>query len=294
ANKKSDLFEFLQQNYGDALAVEMEGRGILEAVHANQQVSGLIIRGISDLIDGKSRADKEGFQELAASHASAFAFQVLAKLWVLWHPKSQVQQKWERPLQSEKGKRQEVKALLQKQGQGQVQPPVREPQSSGYVPLDSAVGVDYTNLRDLLVAKNWKEADLETEKRMLEVTCRKSQRYLDIEDVENFPSQDLGTIDKLWVEYSDGKFGFSVQKKIYRDLGGTKDYDDKVWKSFADKVGWRKGGNWLSYSNLTLTFIEGHYMGQFPARLVLYEVWGFWFSRLVRGGWVALLSRRDL
>ncbi|MDE5122417.1 MAG: phosphorylase, partial [Trichodesmium sp. St19_bin1] len=82
ANKKSDLFEFLQQNYGDALAVEMEGRGILEAVHANQQVSGLIIRGISDLIDGKSRADKEGFQELAASHASAFAFQVLAKLGV--------------------------------------------------------------------------------------------------------------------------------------------------------------------------------------------------------------------
>ena len=82
ANKKSDLFEFLQQNYGDALAVEMEGRGILEAVHANQQVSGLIIRGISDLIDGKSRADKEGFQELAASHASAFAFHVLSKLGV--------------------------------------------------------------------------------------------------------------------------------------------------------------------------------------------------------------------
>ena len=80
ANKKSDLFEFLQQNYGDALAVEMEGRGILEAAHANQQVSALIIRGLSNLIDGKSRDDKEGFQELAASHASAFAFQVLAKL----------------------------------------------------------------------------------------------------------------------------------------------------------------------------------------------------------------------
>ena len=79
ANKKSDLFEFLQQNYGDALAVEMEGRGILEVAHANQQVSALIIRGISNLIDGKSRDDKEGFQELAASNASAFAFQVLAE-----------------------------------------------------------------------------------------------------------------------------------------------------------------------------------------------------------------------
>lgn len=80
ANKESDLFKFLQHNYGDALAVEMEGRGILQAAHANQQVSALIIRGISDLIDGKSEADRKGYQEIAAGHASAFAFEVLAKL----------------------------------------------------------------------------------------------------------------------------------------------------------------------------------------------------------------------
>ncbi|MBR8827665.1 MAG: 5'-methylthioadenosine/S-adenosylhomocysteine nucleosidase [Gomphosphaeria aponina SAG 52.96 = DSM 107014] len=79
ANIKSDVFKFLEQNYSDALAVEMEGRGVLQAAHANQQVSALIIRGISDLIDGKSAADKSGSQEIAARHASAFAFQVLAK-----------------------------------------------------------------------------------------------------------------------------------------------------------------------------------------------------------------------
>ena len=48
ANTESDLFELLQQNYGDALAVEMEGRGILEAAHTNQQLSPLIIRGIDN------------------------------------------------------------------------------------------------------------------------------------------------------------------------------------------------------------------------------------------------------
>ena len=68
--------------------------------------------------------------------------------------------------------------------------------------------------------------------------------------------------DKLCVKYSGGKFGFSVQKQIYQDLGGTKDYDKKVWKSFGDKVGWRKGGSLLSYSDVT--FSEGHYMGHLP------------------------------
>ncbi|MDE5086556.1 MAG: trypsin-like peptidase domain-containing protein [Trichodesmium sp. St16_bin2-tuft] len=114
----------------------------------------------------------------------------------LQNQKTQAQQELERQLEWEKGKRQEVEAQLQRQGQ--VQPPVREPQSFGDVPLVSAVGVDYTKLRNLLVAKNWKEADLETGKRMLEVAGRESQGWLFSEDVENFPCQDLGTIiDKL-------------------------------------------------------------------------------------------------
>ncbi|MEC4818338.1 MAG: 5'-methylthioadenosine/S-adenosylhomocysteine nucleosidase, partial [Scytonema sp. PMC 1069.18] len=80
ASKLSSLLRFLQTNYGDALAVEMEGRGLLQAAHANQQVSALIVRGISDLISSKSQTDKAGWQEIAVRHASAFAFEILAKL----------------------------------------------------------------------------------------------------------------------------------------------------------------------------------------------------------------------
>ncbi|MEH1945201.1 MAG: CHAT domain-containing protein [Nostoc sp.] len=80
ASKHSSIFNFLQSNYGDAVAVEMEGRGLLQAAHANERVSALIVRGISDLISSKSKTDKAGWQEIAAHHASAFAFEVLAKL----------------------------------------------------------------------------------------------------------------------------------------------------------------------------------------------------------------------
>lgn len=79
-SRRSDIYRFLRTTYGDAVAVEMEGRGFLQAVYANQQVSALIVRGISDLISGKGKADKAGYQEMAAGLAAAFALEVLANL----------------------------------------------------------------------------------------------------------------------------------------------------------------------------------------------------------------------
>ncbi len=80
ASRSSAVFQFLRKQYGDAVAVEMEGRGFLEAAHDRPTIAALIVRGISDLLEGKAEADKAGYQPLAAQHASAFAFEVLARL----------------------------------------------------------------------------------------------------------------------------------------------------------------------------------------------------------------------
>ncbi|MCA1568105.1 MAG: 5'-methylthioadenosine/S-adenosylhomocysteine nucleosidase [Acidobacteria bacterium] len=80
ASTESSVYQFMRANYGDALAVEMEGRGFLEAAHANPQISTLIVRGISDLLNNKSDLDDDARQSMASMHASAFAFEVLSQL----------------------------------------------------------------------------------------------------------------------------------------------------------------------------------------------------------------------
>ena len=126
--------------------------------------------------------------------------------------------------------------------------------------LKSSCGMDYRKLRGYLQAGKWKEADAETLRVMLAVAKREKEGWLRIEDIDNFPCEDLSIIDKLWVKYSNGKFGFSVQKRIYQSFGGTRSYDEKIWEKFGDKVGWRKGGNWLYYKDITFDIKapEGH------------------------------------
>jgi len=80
ASARSALAQFLHSAYNDTIAVEMEARGALKAIHANAFVEALVIRGISDVLDGKSIADAKGSQERAAQHASAFAFELLARV----------------------------------------------------------------------------------------------------------------------------------------------------------------------------------------------------------------------
>lgn len=119
--------------------------------------------------------------------------------------------------------------------------------------LSSDKGVDYTKLPDFLAQGKWKEADEETLAVMLKVAGREQEGWLRVKDIEKFPCTDLRTIDTLWVKYSNGRFGFSVQKRIWESVGGTPDADYGTYKRFGDRVKWRVNNEWLNYNNLTFT-----------------------------------------
>jgi hypothetical protein len=125
--------------------------------------------------------------------------------------------------------------------------------------------LDYTHLQTLLQTQQWRLADEETLVLMLKATGRDREGWLDQQAIATLPCATLQTLDRLWHNYSQGRFGFTMQQRIYTQL----DKHDGV--TFGDRVGW-----WLSSIRMfahynTLTFSLQAPPGHFPA---------LWFWRI--------------
>ncbi|WP_414512223.1 GUN4 domain-containing protein [Nostoc sp. PCC 9305] len=131
----------------------------------------------------------------------------------------------------------------------------------------------YQKLDELLQAKNWKEADLETAKIIYIISQKELPEtslyrtyltdYFCSEHIKVLPRKDLNNINKLWLKYSNGRFGFSVQKRIWKRIGGGSDTtynSEEIQEKFGDEVGWRKEGDWVYYSDIyySRTAPSGH------------------------------------
>lgn len=145
---------------------------------------------------------------------------------------------------------------------------------------------NYIRLKALLMEGQWREADEETAKQLCEVMGHQKQLWLRIEDIDQFPCADLCLIDRLWVKYSDGKFGFSVQKQIWQQCTSSIE-NNQQWEKFGEIIGWRsKNGDWFGYEELTfdLTAPKGHLPADYGGRSMAYRIGEFfllYFTTLI-------------
>ncbi|MEM6868597.1 MAG: GUN4 domain-containing protein [Cyanobacteria bacterium P01_C01_bin.121] len=106
----------------------------------------------------------------------------------------------------------------------------------------------YRQLEAYLAEGEWEKADHETLRLMLQTYGRELGQSLASRELLNFPCEDLLRLDELWLRYSDGHFGFSVQKNIYLsdEVGGVADgkSDEEAFERFGDVVKWRNGASW--------------------------------------------------
>lgn len=99
--------------------------------------------------------------------------------------------------------------------------------------LSTDTNVDYRKLRNLLLSKQYNEADEETRQLFLEIAGCKNKGYLDANDFKNIPCIDVRIIDQLWMDNSSSKYGFSAQKNVFE----KKSYNcEKIFNWYGSKT----------------------------------------------------------
>jgi hypothetical protein len=126
----------------------------------------------------------------------------------------------------------------------------------GVVSLNSERNINYQPLQQLLAQQDFQKADIVTLQKLCELAgaAAVERKWIYFTEVESFPCTDLHTLDKLWLMHSEGKFGFSVQRRIWLSLG--KDFT-QLWT----KIGWRSNNIWTRYPQeftWDLTAPHGH------------------------------------
>ncbi len=127
---------------------------------------------------------------------------------------------------------------------------------SAWFTAPSEVGFNYSSLQQYLLNEHYEEADRFTSAKLRELAGEEAVKrgYVYFSEVESIPVIDLTTLDKLWIIYSRGKYGFTVQAKILDSVGGRY---DKLWP----RIGWKKDGIWTRYPkafNWSIEAPNGH------------------------------------
>ncbi|MGB3138673.1 MAG: GUN4 N-terminal ARM-like repeat domain-containing protein, partial [Nodosilinea sp.] len=112
----------------------------------------------------------------------------------------------------------------------------------GRLAVPSEQSVDYGLLQELLVQQDFEEADRLTLAKLCELAgpAAVKRKWVYFTEVDQVSAVDLQTIDRLWLAYSEGKFGFSVQRRIWLGLGQN-------WEKLWTRIAWKDDNIWTRY-----------------------------------------------
>lgn len=112
----------------------------------------------------------------------------------------------------------------------------------GWLAAPSAAGLNYTPLQRQLQLQAFEAADRLTSEHLRQLAGPEAMRrgYVYYSEVARFPDADLESLDRLWLVYSCGRFGFSVQGRLLAACGGQ-------WERLWPRLGWKREGLWTRY-----------------------------------------------
>lgn len=134
--------------------------------------------------------------------------------------------------------------------------PQPSPSSASGTELSSDRGIDYAPLQGYLKRGEWRMADYETFRVMVQAVGRQEGEVLRGSDMAEFPCADLKTICRLWSQHTGDRYGFKAQVLAWEQTKPN-------WERFAGEVGWTVNGLWIDHNKVQYhqDAPKGHFPG---------------------------------
>lgn len=128
------------------------------------------------------------------------------------------------------------------------------------------VAIDYTHLRQYLEQQEWRAADRETLRIMVQATRRDTDGWITSEAILALPCEVLETLSDFWSTYSGGRFGFLAQHEVYESVyaenGRHKQPDNARLQDVASRLSWtgKSRAGFCRYDDLEFSSnaVKGH------------------------------------
>ena len=101
--------------------------------------------------------------------------------------------------------------------------------------LPSERGIDYVPFATMLAVGDFKGADQFARDNLIKISGPGSikRQFVYWTEVKDIPATDLATMERLWLQFSGGNFGYSVQKRVW-------DVENANFDNYIRRIGWTK------------------------------------------------------